>query len=308
MSAPTAPLHDIDVDGDAAARLADWLRGRRRVFVLTGAGCSTASGIPDYRDGDGAWKRPAPVTLQGLLGNPAPRARYWARSYRGWPTIAGARPNASHHALAQWEARDGVSLLVTQNVDGLHQRGGSRRVIDLHGRIDQVRCLDCGDLSGREAVQRQMAVDNPGWEAHHGHRVAAVAPDGDADVDGVDFARFALPRCRRCDGMLKPDVVFFGENVPRDRVAGAQQALLQSDAMLVVGSSLMVYSGYRFARMAREAGLPLAILTRGVTRADALATLKLHADCGATLHAALGVGPSHRAGPDDLGAEPAPAP
>ena len=266
---------------DHAHRLHDWLRAHRRVFVLTGAGCSTDSGIPDYRDASGAWKRSAPVTWQAFLHEPAMRARDWARSFVGWPRVAKATPNATHHALASLQARGTLSLLVTQNVDGLHQRAGSREVVDLHGRIDGVRCLDCCMRFDRAELQHELATRNAGWAG----REAASAPDGDADVE--DTSGFRIPECRACGGMLKPDVVFFGESVPRARVEAAARALQRADAMLVVGSSLMVYSGYRFARMAREAGLPLAILTRGVSRADPLATLKLDAECGATLAAAL---------------------
>ncbi|HZH44315.1 MAG TPA: NAD-dependent protein deacetylase [Lysobacter sp.] len=268
---------------DDAAVLADWLARYRRVFVLTGAGCSTGSGIPDYRDADGGWKRRPPITYQAFVGDPLARARYWARSFVGWPGFAAARPNAAHHALAELERRGRLSLLLTQNVDRLHQRAGSVQAIDLHGRLDEVACLDCSGREPRDAVQARLAADNPDWQGLHARR----APDGDADLDGVDFARFRAPNCSRCGGLLKPDVVFFGENVPRARVAAAQAALDASDAMLVVGSSLMVYSGFRFARAAHAAGLPLAILTRGVTRADALASLKLHAECGATLEDAL---------------------
>ena len=264
-----------------AARLADWLHAHHRVFVLTGAGCSTESGIPDYRDANGAWKRSQPVTWQAFVREPATRSRYWARSFVGWPRVAQATPNRTHRALVALEQRGHVSLLVTQNVDGLHQRAGSRAVVDLHGRIDTVRCLACDVRIPREGVQATLAACNPDWASH----CAGTAPDGDADVEDTDG--FVPPECAACGGMLKPDVVFFGENVPRERVGDAQAALARSDAVLVVGSSLMVYSGYRFARMAREAGLPLAILTRGVTRADALATLKLDADCGATLAVAL---------------------
>ena len=268
---------------EAALQLADWMAAHPRVFVLTGAGCSTASGIPDYRDEDGSWKRKPPVTYQAFVQEPLTRARYWARSFIGWPHIATARPNDTHNALADWEAEGGVSTLVTQNVDGLHQQAGSRGVIDLHGRLDQIVCLVCGQLSRRDRLQQRLGELNPNWH----HRSAATAPDGDADLEDADFHRFRVPDCDACGGLLKPDVVFYGENVPRDRVNAAQQALASSDAMLVVGSSLMVYSGYRFARMAREVGLPLAILTRGVTRADELATLKLPADCGTTLARAM---------------------
>jgi NAD-dependent SIR2 family protein deacetylase len=269
---------------DASAQLADWLHAHPRVFVLTGAGCSTASGIPDYRDRDGAWKRKPPVTYQAFLHEPATRARYWARSHAGWPMVARARPNLAHRALAALEGDGRIEHLVTQNVDGLHQRAGSASVIDLHGRIDAVRCLGCGARKSRDDVQQQLVAENPEWT----HAIdVAIAPDGDADLDAIDTSTFVPPHCAACNGLLKPDVVFFGENVPRERVFAAQAALQSSDAMLVVGSSLMVYSGYRFAVLAREAGLPLAILTAGTTRADPLATLKLDADTGTTLANAL---------------------
>jgi len=279
MADMATPCSTVD---PAGARLADWLQAHRRVFVLTGAGCSTDSGIPDYRDANGAWKRSQPVTWQAFTREAATRSRYWARSFVGWPRVAHARPNRTHRALAALEAKDTLSLLVTQNVDGLHQRAGSLAVVDLHGRIDTVRCLDCEARIPRDQVQATLAARNPDWTRQH----AGFAPDGDADVEDTDG--FVPPDCAACGGMLKPDVVFFGENVPRPRVDLAHDALQRSDAVLVVGSSLMVYSGFRFARMAREAGLPLAILTRGVTRADALATLKVDADCGDTLAAAVG--------------------
>jgi NAD-dependent SIR2 family protein deacetylase len=220
------------------------------------------------------------------MREPATRSRYWARSFIGWPRVAHAVPNRTHRALASLEERGTTSLLVTQNVDGLHQRAGSRVVVDLHGRIDAVRCLDCDARIPRDRLQAELAARNPSWSDPSGvGQQAGTAPDGDADLE--DTHGFVPPECATCGGMLKPDVVFFGENVPRVRVDEAQNALHRSDAMLVVGSSLMVYSGYRFARMAREAGLPLAILTRGITRADPLATLKLDADCGETLASAL---------------------
>lgn len=257
-----------------ADELERWLSRYRSVFVLTGAGCSTGSGIPDYRDADGQWKRKPPVTYQAFVGDAQVNARYWARSFIGWPRVADARPNAAHRALAQWQARGGVSALVTQNVDGLHQRAGSAPVIDLHGRLDHVVCLSCDALLTRAQVQQSLAERNPDWAGLR----AATAPDGDADLDGQDFSQFSVPPCPRCDGLLKPDVVFFGENVPRQRYLQAQAALQGSDAVLVVGSSLMVYSGYRFARNAHEAGLPIAIVNRGRTRADDLASLKIDAD------------------------------
>ena len=268
---------------DAAGQLHRWLEGYRHVFVLTGAGCSTGSGIPDYRDATGGWKRTPPVNYRDFVEDTQVNARYWARSFIGWPIVSRASPNAAHIALARAQSSGWISRLVTQNVDGLHERAGSREVIDLHGRIDQVVCLQCGERYPRAQVQRRLADANPEWAGIS----AEVAPDGDADLEGRDFSRFRVPRCEACGGMLKPDVVFFGENVPRLRYEEARSALASSDALLVVGSSLMVYSGYRFARMAHEAGQPIAILNLGQTRADDLATLKLEADCAATLQAAL---------------------
>lgn len=267
----------------AAERLRDWLAPFHRVFILTGAGCSTASGIPDYRDLEGEWKRAPPVTYQAFVGDPRVNARYWARSFIGWPRMAGTHPNAAHRALARWQESGRLLRLLTQNVDGLHERAGSRDVIDLHGRIDQVVCLGCGERSSRARLQVRLHESNPDWAGLS----AATAPDGDADLEGHDFGRFQVPACEVCGGMLKPDVVFFGENVPRQRYEAARQALEASDALLVVGSSLMVYSGYRFARMAHAAGKPIALLNRGRTRADDIAGLKLDADCVVVLPLAI---------------------
>jgi NAD-dependent SIR2 family protein deacetylase len=273
-------------DAAFAAQLRQWLSTYDRIFVLTGAGISTASGIPDYRGPDGLWKRSAPITYQAFIRDPAMRRRYWMRSFVGWPAIARARPNRAHEALVELESRGRTTTLVTQNVDGLHARAGQRIVIDLHGRIDQVICLACDARIARAEVQRILADANPQLT----NLGAAIAPDGDADFEHADVGGLRAPVCAGCGGLLKPDVVFFGENVPRERVAAAHDALRMADAMLVVGSSLMVYSGYRFARMAHSAGMPLAMLTRGVTRADGLATLKLDADCVAVLARAIGRG------------------
>jgi NAD-dependent SIR2 family protein deacetylase len=250
--------------------------------VLTGAGCSTASGIPDYRDDQGAWKRRPPVMIQAFRSDPAVYRRYWARAYAGWTRFAAAAPGAAHRALAAWEAAGTLSHLVTQNVDGLHQRAGSRAVIDLHGRLADVICLGCGDRTSRAALQPIIAAANPGWDT-----IAAPAPDGDADIPPQVVETFAAPWCARCGGQLKPDVVFFGENVPAARVDAARAALADADALLVAGSSLMVYSGFRFARFAHEAGLPIAIVNRGRTRADDLAALKIEGDVGAVLTDAI---------------------
>lgn len=272
-----------------ATELHRFLDRHRRLFVLTGAGCSTASGIPDYRDLEGGWKRPPPVTYQAFVGDAATRARYWARSLIGWRRFGRARPNATHAALARLEAEDRVEVLLTQNVDGLHQTAGSRRVIDLHGRLDEVRCLGCAQRLPRAQFQRELEQRNPDWIALE----ANDAPDGDADLDGLDFAAFEVPACAECDGLLKPDVVFFGESVPRERVERAQAHLAAADAMLVVGSSLMVFSGYRFAHEAARLGKPVAAINLGRTRADDLFALKIERDCAEALTAAV-----HRLGED----------
>lgn len=268
---------------DAASALAALLERTPKLMLLTGAGVSTGSGIPDYRDADGAWKRRPPITGQIFRSDPLQRARYWARSLIGWPLLVTAQPNAAHRALAALQAQGRVTRLVTQNVDGLHQAAGSPDVIDLHGRLDVLTCLACGDRSPRHAFQQRLLAHNPDWAPGS----AAPLPDGDADLENVDFSAFVVPPCTLCGGLLKPDVVFFGENVPRDRVDAAFAALHAADGLLVVGSSLMVYSGYRFAVAARERGLPLAVLTRGRTRADEIATLKLDAPCAETLVGAL---------------------
>lgn len=261
------------------ARLQAWLDRYRHWFVLTGAGCSTASGIPDYRDGEGGWKRLPPITVQAFVADAHARARYWARSLVGWRSFAAAAPNGAHIGLARLEAQGQITRLVTQNVDGLHQAAGSRAVIDLHGRLDRVVCLGCGATQARAQWQRQLAQANPHWA----DLAAAPAPDGDADLEDRDFASFQVPSCPACGGLVKPDVVFFGESVPRERVTAAEQALEQADAMLVVGSSLMVFSGYRFAREAHRQGKPIVAINLGRTRADALLAEKIAAPCADVL-------------------------
>lgn len=265
----------------AVEMLTGFLAGRRRPFVLTGAGCSTGSGIPDYRDHAGAWKRSPPMQWQLFRSSAAARRRYWARSFVGWPRVFAARPNVAHEALARLgEAEPGLRL-VTQNVDGLHQRAGSAGVIDLHGRLDRVLCLGCGVVEPRSAYQQRLAGVNPAWQVDGG----AMAPDGDADLGDAEYEAFQVPGCERCGGVVKPDVVFFGENVPRERVAESFAALDAADAVLVVGSSLMVWSGYRFVRRARERGIPVAVLNQGRTRADEEVELKINASCADVLPA-----------------------
>jgi NAD-dependent SIR2 family protein deacetylase len=259
--------------------LREFARTSQRLVTLTGAGCSTESGIPDYRDERGEWKRSPPIQLREFLADGRARQRYWARSLVGWPVVAAAQPNAAHRALARLESQGLVAQVITQNVDGLHQRAGSRAVIDLHGRLDEVVCLECGAVLTRAALQTELENLNPQLAT----QPATLAPDGDADLHDVDYGRFRVPECGDCGGMLKPRVVFFGESVPRPRVDEAVERLKQADALLVVGSSLMVWSGFRFARLARELGLPIAIVNLGRTRADDLASLHVRAPCGEAL-------------------------
>jgi NAD-dependent SIR2 family protein deacetylase len=252
------------------------------VAVLTGAGCSTESGIPAYRDREGSWAHRRPMTFAEFSSSAAARRRYWAGSLRGWPRVRDARPCAAHAALARLEALGRTARIVTQNVDGLHQKAGARRVVDLHGRLDVVECLACGARVGRDDVQALLLAWNPG----HGGAPAETRPDGDSAVqDGLEG--FRVPDCRECGGVLKPAVVFFGENVPRPRVDEAMDAVARADALLVVGSSLMVYSGYRFVQAARAQGRPVAAVNLGKTRADRELHLKLEAQCGPLLDAAV---------------------
>jgi NAD-dependent SIR2 family protein deacetylase len=208
--------------------------------------------------------------------------RYWARAYAGWPRFTAASPGQAHRAIAAWEAAGSLARVVTQNVDRLHQHAGSKAVLDLHGRLDVVVCLGCGERLSRETLQKRMAAANPQWQA-----LPAAAPDGDADIDASLVESFAPPLCEGCGGLLKPDVVFFGENVPRERYDDAREALEGADALLVAGSSLMVYSGFRFVRLAHESGLPIAIVNRGRTRGDDLAALKVEVDVGTALAEAV---------------------
>ena len=265
-----------------ARTLARFIADHPNLTVLSGAGCSTASGIPEYRDDNGDWMHARPVQYPEFVASADVRRRYWARSYLGWRNMARATPNAAHRALAGLERRGYVRQLITQNVDDLHRQAGSRRVIDLHGVLRTVRCLDCGARTDRELLQRELEALNPDWVAE----VVGIAPDGDAHVDPAATTGFRIPSCEACGGILKPDVVFFGENVPKERVDRCRRAVNESDALLVVGSSLMVYSGFRFAREASAAGKPLVIVNRGKTRADELATIKLAGECGELLAAA----------------------
>ena len=266
-----------------SAELAEFIARHGRLFALTGAGLSTASGIPDYRDEQGNWKARKPMDYREFIARHEARQRYWSRSSLGWPRFRRAQPNRGHRALAALEKLDRLEMTVTQNVDGLQQRAGSRRVIELHGSLEQVECLQCAATSARDLLQQRLLDANP----ELAQLTARMAPDGDAELDGFDSSDMRIPACRDCGGVLKPSVVFFGEAVPARRVESAYAALREAQAVLVLGSSLMVYSGFRFVREAARLGKPIALVNRGKTRADDIADLKLEADCGEALAAAL---------------------
>lgn len=248
----------------------------RTVAVLTGAGVSTDSGIPDYR-GEGAPVR-TPMTFQQFLSDLDYRKRYWAGSHLGWKRFNAAEPNAGHRALAELELEGVVDGIITQNVDGLHLRAGSRRVVDLHGTMDRVRCLNCGQFYARGGVADQIATDNPWLDSPD---AVELSPDGDVEVK--DVAAFVIPECSVCGGVLKPDVVFFGEFVPKEKFAEASALLQSADALLIAGSSLVVNSGIRLLEQASRRRLPIVIVNRGVTKGDGRATVKIDAGASETL-------------------------
>jgi NAD-dependent SIR2 family protein deacetylase len=274
----------------SAYELAQRLQRHDRWFVLTGAGCSTESGIPAYRDETGAWRHKAPILLAEFLHSEQVRRRYWARSFVGFQRVQQALPNSAHRALAQLEQLGRVQLLVTQNVDRLHQKAGSRNVIDLHGQLATVACLGCGAQFERTEMQRWLAQQNPELESERrvpdGGLARGAAPDGDA-APAADPAGVRIPGCPRCGGLLKPAVVFFGETVPPQKVRASYAALEQAEALLVVGSSLTVFSGYRFVRRAADLNKPIVVVNNGTTRGDRFAALKIGGSCGALLAGAL---------------------
>jgi NAD-dependent SIR2 family protein deacetylase len=271
---PTA----TDVDLDALANL---LAGPREVVVLTGAGVSTDSGIPDYRGPDGT-RRVTPIRYQDFVGARAARRRYWARASVGWRRFSTVEPNGCHRTIAHLQDGGALGALITQNVVGLHQAAGSRDVVELHGTLSSVVCLACGDRVSRDLVDTRIRALNPSFRPES----REVRPDGDVELDDAELEGFVLPRCARCDSdLLKPDVVFFGESVPKDRVAHCYELTDATDALLVLGSSLRVYSGYRFVRRAAERGARVAIVTRGPTRGDAEADVRVDAPLGEVLPA-----------------------
>ena len=268
---------------DHAARIAAFLDRHPRTLVLTGAGLSTASGIPDYRDRDGTRRGKPPIHGPDFRKSEAVQRRYWARSMIGWPVLAQARPNHGHRAIAGLERIGRIGSVLTQNVDGLHGQAGSHGVLELHGNIHTVVCLDCSALFPRAFVQGQLEDFNP----HMAGANATPLPDGDASVEPTELAGFRLPFCTCCGGTLMPNVVFFGDNVPPARTAIALEQMERADALLVVGSSLMVYSGFRFCRMAQAAGKPMAAINLGRTRADDLLDIKIEESAERVLPLAL---------------------
>jgi NAD-dependent SIR2 family protein deacetylase len=274
-------VNAVELLAGPVERALDMLAGRALV-ALTGAGLSTDSGIPDYRGPDSPPR--TPMTYQQFVSGERAQRRYWARSHVGWARMAHAEPNDGHRALAGLERAGALRGLITQNVDGLHTAAGSREVIDLHGRIADVVCLGCRRRSPRHELQERLASLNPGFVEAAGAMIEA-APDGDAVLDAVDGFRLAW--CTGCGGVLKPDVVFFGENVPRERVERAYAMVDAAGALLVAGSSLAVLSGLRFVRHARRRGLPIVIVNRGPTRGDDLADLLVDAGCSEVLPALL---------------------
>ncbi|HEX9109778.1 MAG TPA: NAD-dependent protein deacetylase [Longimicrobiales bacterium] len=262
----------------------DVLRGRRLV-ALAGAGCSTESGIPDYRGPEGSLRTRKPIQYQEFIRGESARVRYWARSTVGWPRMAAARPNPGHNALARLEEAGRVRGIITQNVDGLHHAAGSRRVVELHGSLAQVRCLSCAEAVSREHWQATLAAANPAFTRWLAGVAGGVetAPDGDAELPAHALEGFVVPACDACGGIMKPDVVFFGENVPRRRVDEAWRLFGEGEVLLVVGSSLTVYSGRRFVDRARADGVPVVVLNVGPTRADECAAAKLEGRLGVVL-------------------------
>jgi NAD-dependent SIR2 family protein deacetylase len=271
---PTATVADLDA-------LVGLLAAARDVLVLTGAGVSTDSGIPDYRGHDGT-RRATPMQYREFVDSAEARRRYWARAFVGWRRFATVAPNAGHRAIARLQEVGALGTLITQNVDGLHQAAGSRKVVELHGTLAAVVCIGCGERSGRAALEARLRSLNPGF---HPER-REIRPDGDVALDEVDLEGFVVPRCLRCHAdLLKPDVVFFGESVPKARVTHCSALADAADALLVLGSSLSVYSGYRFVRRAIERGIPVAIVTRGRTRGDPEAAVRIDAPLGEVLPA-----------------------
>jgi NAD-dependent SIR2 family protein deacetylase len=270
-------MPEVDSDLSTLPELIEML-DKLRVVVLTGAGCSTESGIPDYRGPKTRQKTRNPIQYREFVTEQVARRRYWARSMIGWPTFCSARSNAAHRAIRQLEDAGVVRGVITQNVDRLHHDAGSQRVVELHGALAEVRCLECRAIESRDDVQERLIELNPDWAGQSaGNR---LAPDGDADLPDQIPDDFTLPECTACSGALKPNVVFFGENVPKDVVTDAWRLVDEADALLVVGTSLAVYSAFRFVRGAAKKRLPLGIVNLGETRGDEHAWVRVQARAG----------------------------
>jgi NAD-dependent SIR2 family protein deacetylase len=253
----------------------DWTVQDHRWLVITGAGISLDSGIPTYRDQSGKWLRSDPITHQEFIQDEAKRKRYWARSAVGWPAVANAKPNSIHQQLAKFQQRDKLIGVITQNVDRLHQKAGHHQVVDLHGRLDRVVCLACQAYESRDAVQLRLLEANSFLR----HVQALNTPDGDAEVEDQHTENIQLVYCQQCHGNIMPDVVFYGGTIPKTTHIKTMQWFEECDGVLVLGSSLMVYSSFRFCKLAKQAGKQLVIVNQGVTRADDLADTKLDMDC-----------------------------
>jgi NAD-dependent SIR2 family protein deacetylase len=272
-------MDDVSLEQqERVTELAGWLADGG-VVILSGAGLSTESGIPDYRGPSGAARRATPMTYQAFTRDPVARRRYWARSHLGWRTIGDARPNAGHRAVARLQQLGALDGIITQNVDGLHQAAGARDVVELHGNLARVICLDCGDRTTRAELEIRLDEANPDFAA----TATAVNPDGDVDLDDAELDGFTVVDCTRCDGMLKPDVVYFGETVPPERVAASFGLVCGARTLLVLGSSLTVMSGRRFVLRAAKEGIRVAIVNQGVTRGEPYASLTVDAPLGAVL-------------------------
>lgn len=275
---PESSVSDSAPIGDTE-QLRELIAANPRLFVITGAGISSASGIPTYRDEIGNWNSNTPIQHGDFLKEASVRQRYWARSFVGWPNVGKAKPNSAHHGLVELEKLGYVTSLVTQNVDRLHQKAGQRKVTDLHGRLDQVVCMDCGVVNSRHDVQDWLWQNNPHLEGLE----LEIRPDGDADVQEDLIDQVKIPSCQSCGGLLKPNVVFYGGSVDREKVNYLYDKLEGADSLLVVGSSLMVYSSYRFCKFAAERNIPIYCINEGLTRADGLLALKVAEDCGQVL-------------------------
>lgn len=263
--------------------LAEFVSCYPNLFAITGAGISSESGIPTYRDDSGNWKGNRPIQHSEFMNSHAARQRYWARSFSGWPAVQKAQPNGAHRALAKLESLNLVQMLLTQNVDRLHQRANHRQVVDLHGRLDEVICMDCGAIVSRSEIQDWLKHNNPQLT----ESADLIRPDGDAEVDDGMLESVQIPACNCCGGLLKPNVVFYGSSVDKGMVSDIYQKLAEADSLLIVGSSLMVYSSFRFCKFAAENGIPIACINQGRTRADQFFDVKVAQPCGQALGSLL---------------------